>query len=126
MAFWGATFFFAVGLCRVMSLEKKKFQLKKRQRYRKNHRRGHRTRARTRINITPQTYGTEEVCICVCCYSSMNILVVYLYVPSISSSTHSKIYGRVYVFPSRGDLFLFHDQGLEFYISLRENSTNQY
>ena len=64
MAFWGATVFFpAVGPCRVMSLEKneKKFHLKKRQRFRKNHRRGHRTRARARINITPQTYGTEEV-----------------------------------------------------------------
>ena len=64
MAFLGATVFFAaVGPCRVMSLEKKrkKFHLKKRQRFRKNHRRGHRTRARARINITPQTYGTEEV-----------------------------------------------------------------
>ena len=65
MAFWGATVFFAaVGPCRVMSLEKKKekkFQLKIRKIFRKNHRRGHRTRARTRINITPQTYGTEEV-----------------------------------------------------------------
>ena len=65
MAFWGATVFFAaVGPSRVMSLEKekeKKFQLKTRQRFRKNHRRGHRTRARARINITPQTYGTEEV-----------------------------------------------------------------
>ena len=60
---FGATVFFAaVGPCRVMSLEKKKkFQLKKRQSFRKNHRRGHRTRARARINITPQTYGTEEV-----------------------------------------------------------------
>ena len=65
MAFWGATVFFAaVGPCRVMSLEKeRKFQLRKRQRFRKNHRRRHRTRARTRINITPQTYGTEEVVI---------------------------------------------------------------
>ena len=63
MAFFGAAVFFAaVGPCRVMSLEKKKFQLKKRQRFRKNHCRGHRTRARARINITPQTYGTEEVC----------------------------------------------------------------
>ena len=63
MAFWGATVFFAaVGPCRVMSLEKKKkFQLKKRRRFRENHRRGHRTRARARINISPQTYGTEEV-----------------------------------------------------------------
>ena len=43
--------------------KKEKFQLKKRQRFRKNHRRGHRTRARASINITPQTYGTEEVCI---------------------------------------------------------------
>ena len=57
----GDCFFAAVGPCRVMSLEKKKFQLKKRQRFRKNHRRGHWTRARARINITPQTYGTEEV-----------------------------------------------------------------
>ena len=62
MAFWGATVFFAaVGQCRVMRLEKKKFQLKKRRRSQKNHRRGHRTLARARINITPQTYGTEEV-----------------------------------------------------------------
>ena len=62
--FLGRLFFFAaVGPCRVMSLEKKKkkFQLKIRQRFRKNHRRGHRTRARARINITSQTYGTEEV-----------------------------------------------------------------
>ena len=43
--------------------KKKMFQLKKRQRFRKHHRRGHRTRSRARINITPQTYGTEEVCI---------------------------------------------------------------
>ena len=41
--------------------KEKKFHLKKRQRFQKNHRRGHRTRARARINITPQTYGTEEV-----------------------------------------------------------------
>ena len=61
MAFLGATVFFsAVGPCRVMSLGKKN-RLKKRQRFRKKHRRGHRTRARARINITPQTYGTEEV-----------------------------------------------------------------
>ena len=65
MAFWGATVFFAAaGPCRVMSLEKKKkVSTKKRQRFRKNHRRGHRTRARARINITPQTYGTEEALI---------------------------------------------------------------
>ena len=59
--FWGDCFFAAVGPCRVMSLEKKKFQLKNVQDFEKNHRRGHRTRARARINITPQTYGTEEV-----------------------------------------------------------------
>ena len=36
MAFFGATVFFAaVGLCRVMSLEKKKFQPRKRQRFEK-------------------------------------------------------------------------------------------
>ena len=40
---------------------RKKLKTKKRQRFRKNHRRGHRTRARARINITPQTFGTEEV-----------------------------------------------------------------
>ena len=62
MAFLGATVF----LCSRWPMQgnelrkKKKFQLKKRQRFRKNHRRGHRTRARARINITPQTYGTEE------------------------------------------------------------------
>ena len=64
MAFWGATVFCAaVGPCRVMSFKKrkKKFQQKNRHRFRKNRRRGHRTRARARINITPQTYGTEEV-----------------------------------------------------------------
>ena len=62
MAVLGATgCFAAVVPCRVMSLEKKKFQPKKRQTFRKNHRRGHRTRVRARINITPQTYGTEEV-----------------------------------------------------------------
>ena len=49
-------------ICRVMSLlKKKKFQLKKRPKFRKNHRPGHRTRARARTNITPQTYGTEKV-----------------------------------------------------------------
>ena len=56
------------------------------------------------------------ICICVCCYSSR--LVVY--VPSISGSTHRKIYGRVYVFPFRDYVFLSCDQGLEFYISLGE------
>ena len=59
--FVGDCFFAAVGPCRVMSLEKKKFQLKKRLRFRKHHRRGHRTRARARISITPQTYGTEKI-----------------------------------------------------------------
>ena len=59
----------------------------------------------------------------VCCYSSR--LVVY--VPSISSIVlYSKFYGRVYVFPFRDDVFLPCDLGLEFYISLRENSINQY
>ena len=63
MAFWGATDFF----CSRWPMqgnelrEKKKFQLKKRQRFRKNLCRGHRTRARARINITPQRDGTEEV-----------------------------------------------------------------
>ena len=41
MAFFRATVFFAaVGPCRVMTLEKKKKSIKKRQRFRKNHRRG--------------------------------------------------------------------------------------
>ena len=45
------------------------------------------------------------ICICVCCYSSRLAVV---YVPSISSialSVRSKIYGRVYVFPFRDDVF---------------------
>ena len=62
MAFWGAIVFFCSRWpMRGNELRKKKNQLKKRQRFRKNHRRRHRTRARARINITPQTYGTEEV-----------------------------------------------------------------
>ena len=42
-------------------LRKKKVSTKKTSKISKNHRRGHQTRARARINITPQTYGTEEV-----------------------------------------------------------------
>ena len=57
-------------------------------------------------------------------------LVCTLYlrvVPSISSIVlYSKFYRRVYVFPFRDDVFLPCDLGLEFYISLRENSINQY
>ena len=45
---------------------------------------------------------------------------VVVYVPSIISSTHSKIYGRV-----AGTFLLPCGQGLEFYISLRESSINQ-
>ena len=44
-------------------LRKKKSSTRKTLKISKNHRRGHRTRAKARINITPQTYGTEEVCI---------------------------------------------------------------
>ena len=44
-----------------MRLENKKVSTKKTSKISKNHRRGHRTRARARINITPQTNGTEEV-----------------------------------------------------------------
>ena len=40
---------------------KKRFQLKKHQRFRKHYRQEHRARARARMIITPQTYGTEEV-----------------------------------------------------------------
>ena len=65
-----------------------------------------------------------HICICVCCYSSSRLVV---YVPSISSIVlYSKMYGRVYVFPFRDDVFLPCDQGLEFHISLREKSINQY
>ena len=61
------------------------------------------------------------ICICVCCYGSR--LVVH--VPSISTIVlYSKNYRRVYVFPFREDVFLPRDLGLEFYISLRENSIN--
>ena len=44
--------------------EKKKnvFQPEKRSRFQKNYRRRHPTPIRARTNITPQTYGTEEVC----------------------------------------------------------------
>ena len=43
--------------------EKKKnvFQPEKRSRFQKNYRRRHPTPLRARTNITPQTYGTEEV-----------------------------------------------------------------
>ena len=59
----------------------------------------------------------------VCCYRSR--LVVY--VRGINSIVlNSKFYRRVYVFPFRDDVFLPCDLGLEFYISLRENSINQY
>ena len=80
MAFLGATVFFAaVGPCRELRKRKrKKFQLKKRQRFRKNHRRGHRTRARARINITPQTYGTDGVqikCPCRCNHHGIKVLL---------------------------------------------------
>ena len=62
MAFWGATVFFCSRWpMQGNELRKKKVSTKKRRRFRENHRRGHRTRARARINISPQTYGTEEV-----------------------------------------------------------------
>ena len=61
---------------------------------------------------------------CVATAASSRLVV---YVPSISSIVLSKIYGRVYVFPFRVvDVFLHCGQGQEFYISLRENSVNQY
>ena len=60
------------------------------------------------------------ICICVCCYSRL-----VAYVPSISSIVlYRKIERNVYVFPFRDDVFLPCDQGLEFYIRLRENSIN--
>ena len=59
-----------------MSLEKekrKKFQIKKRQRFRKNHRRGHRARARARLNMTPQTYGVGDISIIFPCSFAVGI-----------------------------------------------------
>ena len=57
--------------------------------------------------------------------TAVDYLVVY--VPSISSIVlYSKFNGRVYVFPFRDNVFLPCDLGLEFYISLRENSINKY
>ena len=57
---------------------------------------------------------------------------MYLFLLVHSSSTHSINYGKVQVactfFPSGmmwDDVFLPCDQGLEFYISLREKSINQ-
>ena len=45
------------------------------------------------------------VCICVCCYSSRPAGVVPSIISSIALSAHCKIYGRVYVFPFRDDVF---------------------
>ena len=45
------------------------------------------------------------ICICVCCYSSRLAVVVPSIISSIALSAHSKIYGRVYVFPFRDDVF---------------------
>ena len=62
-----------------------------------------------------------NICICVFCYSSR--LVVY--VPSISSIV---LIGKIIeecTFSPFGICFLPCDPGLEFYISLRENSINQ-
>ena len=64
------------------------------------------------------------ICICVLLQQSTSTVV---YVPSISSIVlHSKFYRKVCVFLFRDDVFLPCDLGLEFYISLRENSINQY
>ena len=63
--YWGgrATVFAAVGPCRVMSLEKKKEKVstKKTSKISKKSSPRASDPARARINITPQTYGTEEV-----------------------------------------------------------------
>ena len=46
------------------------------------------------------------ICICVCCYSSrLAAVVVPSIINSIALSAHNKIYGRVYVFPFRDDVF---------------------
>ena len=65
------------------------------------------------------------ICVCVCCYSSSRLLIAVVYVPSTSSialSAHSKIYGRVYVFPVRDDISYLVTRGF----TIRENSVNQY
>ena len=55
------------------------------------------------------------ICICVCCYSSSRLAaVVPSIISSIALSAHSKIYGRVYVFPFRDGIFYLCDQGLYF------------
>ena len=56
------------------------------------------------------------ICICVYCYSSR--LVYSVCTEHQQYSTHSKIHGRVYVFPFRVDFFLPCDQGLEIYITI--------
>ena len=47
------------------------------------------------------------ICICVCCYSSRLLIAVVVpsMISSIALSAHSKIYGRLYVFPFRDDVF---------------------
>ena len=52
------------------------------------------------------------ICICVCCYSS-RLAVVYVpsIISSIALSAHSKVYGRVYVFPFRDDVFCLVTKG---------------
>ena len=54
----------AASTCRVVRKKKKQnvFQPEKRSRFRKNYRLRHPTPLRARTNMTPQTYGTEEVC----------------------------------------------------------------
>ena len=74
--------------------KRKKFQLKKRQRCRKNHRRGHRTRARARINITPQTYGTEE-------YTFITILALTIMARKEIHSLHVVILRKYMPSPDR-------------------------
>ena len=52
------------------------------------------------------------LCTCVCCYSS-RLAVVYVpsIISSIALSAHSNIYGRVYVFPFREDVFYLVTRG---------------
>ena len=58
---WGDCFFCSRWPMQGNELRKKKFQLKKRQKFRKNHRRGQSDTGKGSYKITPQTYGTEEV-----------------------------------------------------------------
>ena len=51
------------------------------------------------------------ISICVCYSSRLALVYVPNIISSIALSAHSKIYGRVYVFPFRDDVFYFGTTG---------------